>query len=165
MELSSRDFTGRHYGKFGNFSVLIMDSKPYMAPSLTAASYQTQPPLVELTNQASSPTNQISTYVITSHGVKLSLHYINLQEQLYTDSVPVVADEGKEDGDFLSDTISRCSICLAGKEVCIPAIYSLTGKPENYPLQLLFHEGQTFHSTCANFWTNVVQERLPNLSE
>jgi hypothetical protein len=49
--------------------------------------------------------------------------------------------------------------------VSIPAALSLTGSPENYHLPLLFHEGQMYHSTCGNFWINVVQEKLPDLSE
>lgn len=94
------------------------------------------------------------------------LHVIAPQEQLYRETHPTaMEEEAVAEGDFLSDTISRCSLCLVGKVVSIPAAFSLTGSPENYPLPLLFHEGQMYHPTCANFWINVVQEKLPELSE
>ena len=92
--------------------------------------------------------------------------FVFTQEQLYKETHPVGMEEDTRSGsDFLSDTISRCSVCLVGKAVSIPAAFSLTGAPENYPLPLLFHEGQMYHPTCANFWINVVQEKLPDLSE
>lgn len=91
------------------------------------------------------------------------LNFGTLQEQLYKETVPVLSEEKVGDGgDFLSDTISKCSLCMIGKEMTIPAASSLTGCAESYSLSLVFHEGQMCHSTCANFWINVVQEKLPD---
>lgn len=84
---------------------------------------------------------------------------------MYKETHPVSTDEGEVEGDFLSSTISRCSLCLVGKAVAIPAALSIAGDPEEYSLPLLFHEGQMYHSACANFWINVVQERFPDLSD
>ncbi|XP_064393729.1 synergin gamma-like isoform X2 [Halichondria panicea] len=84
----------------------------------------------------------------------------NVMEELYSETTPT--EEGVTDvSDVLSDSISKCSLCLAGKSVNIAARNSLDRKVEDYPLTLLFHNGQTYHASCANFWINVVQEELP----
>lgn len=96
---------------------------------------------------------------------ELSSLLFSSQEELYKSTNPVASEEQAEEGDFLSDTISRCSLCLVGKSVSIPSALSLTLQPETYSLPLLFHEGQMYHAACANFWVNVVQEKLPDLNE
>ena len=84
-----------------------------------------------------------------------------VQAQLYADTAP--ACEAEED--VLSDSISKCSLCLTSKNVTIPPHLSLDGKKEEYTVPLLFHGGQSYHPSCANFWLNVVQEELPTLTQ
>lgn len=81
------------------------------------------------------------------------------QTQLYAETTPACVEEE----DVLSDSISKCSLCLSSKSVSIPPHLSLDGRKEEYTSPLLFHSGQSYHSTCANFWLNVVQEELPML--
>ena len=76
-------------------------------------------------------------------------------------SVPSVVEE--EESDVLSDSISKCSLCLMAKKVVISPSLALDGREEEYGLQLLFHKGQSYHATCANFWACAVQEELPAL--
>ena len=87
------------------------------------------------------------------------LLYLPLQKNLYSETVKIEPEEV----DVLSGTISTCSICLMSKTVSISSFLSLDGK-EEYSVPLLFHQGQCYHATCANFWINVVQEELPVLS-
>lgn len=49
------------------------------------------------------------------------------------------------------------------KMITIPSSFSLDREEEEYKLGMLFHNGQTYHAPCANFWSNVVQEELPVL--
>ncbi len=82
---------------------------------------------------------------------------------LYSETTPT--NEGVTAvNDVLSDTISKCSLCLTSKNVTISASNSLDNRPEDYPLTLLFHNGHTYHASCANFWINVVQDELPVLA-
>lgn len=71
--------------------------------------------------------------------------------------------EERESVDVLSDSISKCSLCLEAKRVAIPQSLALDGRGEEYALRLLFHRGQSYHASCANFWCNAVQEELPTL--
>ena len=81
---------------------------------------------------------------------------------MYSESTPG-GENGDEDEqrDVLSDAISKCCLCQMGKEVSIPSFQALDGRKEEYKLQLLFHSGQNYHATCANFWVHAVQEKLP----
>ena len=82
-----------------------------------------------------------------------------LQTQLYADTTPACVEEE----DVLSDSISKCSLCVSSKTISIPPHHSLDGKKEDYTMPLLFHGGQSYHPSCANFWLNVIQEELPAL--
>ena len=84
--------------------------------------------------------------------------HIPPQEMLYSQ---MASTKTKEESDVLSDTISKCSLCLLPKDVTIPPSLSLDGREEEYHLPLLFHQGQSYHATCANFWCNAVLEELP----
>ena len=84
--------------------------------------------------------------------------HISPQEMLYSQ---MASTKTKEESDVLSDTISKCSLCLLPKDVTIPPSLSLDGREEEYHLPLLFHQGQSYHATCANFWCNAVLEELP----
>ena len=86
--------------------------------------------------------------------------FLLYQSQLYTDTTPACVKEE----DVLSDSISKCSLCVSSKTVSIPPHLSLDGKKEDYTMSLLFHGGQSYHPSCANFWLNVVQEELPVLT-
>ena len=90
--------------------------------------------------------------------VTLTPHTSLPQEMLYSQ---MAATKTEEDSDVLSDTISKCSLCLLPKDVTIPLSLSLDGREEEYHLPLLFHQGQSYHATCANFWCNAVLEELP----
>ena len=96
-------------------------------------------------------------YMYDVHCIYISLSLF--QSQLYAETTPACVEEE----DVLSDSISKCSLCLSSKNVSIPPHLSLDGKKEEYTSSLLFHSGQSYHSTCANFWLNVVQEELPVL--
>ena len=96
----------------------------------------------------------------SGHSILLNM---TLQEQLYLETAPRPLKDETESVDVLSDSISKCSLCLEAKRVVIPPTLALDGKGEEYGLQLLFHKGQSYHATCANFWCNAVQEELPTL--
>jgi len=83
-----------------------------------------------------------------------------LQSDLYLQSQPT-QNSPTLSSDPLSDTISTCSLCQAGKMVTISKADSLDGQTEDYPISLYFHHSQCYHASCANFWLNVVQEQLP----
>jgi hypothetical protein len=84
----------------------------------------------------------------------------NTMENVYKSTCP---SPPATEPDVLSDTISHCSLCLMSKCISIPSALSLDSTPEDYDLPLLFHQGQTCHAPCANFWRHLVSEDVPLL--
>ena len=97
-------------------------------------------------------------YFFQIHTIHHKILKCLLQEKLYSQTAMAKAEE---ESDVLSDTISKCSICLLSKDVSVPSPLSLDNQKEEYSLPLLFHQGQSYHPTCANFWYNAVREELP----
>lgn len=89
---------------------------------------------------------------------------ISPQEKIYSTERPGSNSAPTEDPtDVLSDTISHCALCLMSKKVAISPSLSLDGRAEEYSLRLLFHNGQSYHAPCANFWRHLVSEDIPVL--
>lgn len=85
----------------------------------------------------------------------------NVMSNLYQETAPKLAE--KEESDVLSDTISKCSICLMSNYVFISSFNAIDDSREEYHLPLAFHQGQSYHASCANFWSNAVLQDLPTL--
>ena len=97
----------------------------------------------------------VSPHTLTySHTHTLTLS----QEEVYQTSCPPLSEPAV---DILSDTISQCALCLLGQTVTIPSALSLDSSPEHYSLSLLFHQGQSYHASCANFWRHLISEDAP----
>ena len=82
-----------------------------------------------------------------------------MQESIYSSTKP----SHEVSTDVLSDSISQCALCLMSKNITITTASSLDGQAEEYTAGLVFHNGQSYHPSCANFWRHLVSKDIPVL--
>ena len=82
-----------------------------------------------------------------------------VQESIYSSTKP----SHEATTDVLSDTISQCALCHMSKNVAITTALSLDGQAEEYTVGLVFHDSQSYHASCANFWRHLVSKDIPVL--